>query len=616
MKHFYLKNIVFSFSLFFAITSNVLYAQVDITYQRLSLKVNPDTVFIEGESTICFRPTHVTNYIEIDLNDTFQIISFKYQNNEYPFTRLNHKIRVENESMFLSSRIDSIYIHYKGIPNNSFNSNSTNFLFHDTVPIFWTQSEPYGCADWWPTQNSLSDKIDSMDIIITCPSRYCSASNGILVSDSIHNFERISFWKHRYPIVPYLVGVAVTNYVMYYDTAYFENDTIPIMNFVFPEYEYEYRLNSFATAIMMHYFNVTYGEYPFKKEKYGHAQIPGYGGMENQTITFLSSYSYMLVAHELSHHWFGNYITCSSWSDVWLNEGFATYTSNLLLNYEPSPNGFDYWRWYCVNSITSEANGSVWVSDTSDRSIIFSGRLSYEKGGMLLHMIHYKIGDSLYFLTMKNYLNNPNFSYKFASTDDFKAVIEVTANIDLDNFFNYWFFGEGYPIFSIRAKNGVSNKLQIAINCQNSSLNNIPFQGELELLIKNSQFDTLVSVNMDESEKNLSFDLSFVPDSVIANPNHHLITPQTSVFINNEEKPSAVWIYPNPTADYVSFYCRETKIKHFIIYDNSGRLIFEESFDFPVKYYKMNVNLLIRGSYFVQFRSIGGLIFNNILIKI
>lgn len=592
---------------------NTIYSQLDITYQRLSLTINPDTTYIEGESIIYFKPTNNTNFILIDLNDTFQILNVKYQNIEIPYTRVNHKINIENNSLFLANRVDSIYIHYKGVPHNFFNANSTNFTKHDSVSIFWTQSQPYGCADWWPTQNNLSDKIDSLDIFVTCPSSNRSASNGLLISDTIIDNQRVSFWKHRYPIVPYLVGISITNYIMYYDTAYYMNDTIPIMNFVFPEYESEYRQNSFATAIMMKYFNNTYGEYPFKKEKYGHAQIPGYGGMENQTITFMSGYSYMLVAHELSHHWFGNYITCYSWEDIWLNEGFATYTSNLILNYEPSPNGFDNWRNYCVNSITSQNDGSVWVNDTNNRSRIFSGRLSYEKGGMLLNMIHHEIGDSLFYLTMKNYLNSSEFSYHFSSTNDFKAILENTTHLNFDHFFNYWFYGEGFPLFSMQAFTSNQNTLSINLKQQNSTFSNFLFKGYVELRIKNSIHDTLISVYIDDEEETYSLALSFSADSVILNPYYHLITPQIS--ITPLKKTSAFIIYPNPTHDDFTFVCMGEKAKKLLIYDVSGRIVFENQFESPQITSKINVSMLKKGLFFVQLIDDKNNIFINNFVK-
>ncbi len=602
-------------SLVFAFTLNTNVAQINITYQRLIFKVNPDTTFIEGESVIYFKPFETTNLIEIDLNDTFHMVSLKYQNIEYPYTRLNHKIRIENNSNFSKNRVDSIYIHYKGIPHNVFNNNSTNFGKHDTVPIFWTQSQPYGCADWWPTQNSLSDKIDSMDIFIESPSKYLSASNGVLISDTIIDNQRFSFWKHRYPITPYLVGIATTNYILYNDTAYYQQDTIPIMNFVFPEYEAEYRQHSFATAIMMNYFNITYGVYPFKKEKYGHAQIPGYGGMENQTITFMSSYSYMLVAHELSHHWFGNYITCSSWRDVWLNEGFATYTSNLLLNYEPSPNGFDSWRKYCVNSITSQSNGSVWVNDTNDRNRIFSGRLSYEKGGMLLHMIHHQIGDSLYYLTMKNYLNDYVYSYNFSSTIDFKTILENTSNLNFDIFFDYWFYSEGFPQLTLIALIDDQNKLTIHLNQKNSMSNHLIYDGNVELLVKNCFKDTLISIYLNDIEETYFVNLSFSADSIIVNPNYHLITPQIKKSIASYKKTCDFLLYPNPTCDNFTFYSYNGEIRKLFIYDILGHLVIEESFNFPQFTSKVDVSMLSKGVYLVQLIDCKNNIFNNNFIK-
>lgn len=613
MKRERLKILVFIYLCFNVLSSFNAFAQLDITFQRLNINVNPDTFYIEGETVIYFHPLSNTSNIQFDLNDTLQIISLKYQNNEYPFIHANHRITIQNPLFFQSNRTDSVYIKYKGVPVNTFNNNSLNKEIHEGVPIIWTQSQPYGCADWWPTQNSLSDKIDSIDIFIESPSIYRSASNGILISDTIVGLNRLSYWKHRYPIIPYLVAFSVTNYIMYFDTAYYLLDTIPIMNFVFPEYEAEYRANSFATAIMMNYFNNTYGEYPFHAEKYGHAQIPGNGGMENQTITFLSRYSYMLVAHELAHHWFGNYITCSSWSDIWLNEGFATYVSNLLLNYEPSPNGFDYWRSYCVESITSIPDGSVWVNDTTNRARIFSGRLSYEKGGMLLHMIHYQIGDSLYYKVMSEYLNSSN--YGLASTIDFKTILENKTQQNFDNFFNFWFWNQGYPLFDIECTTTLNNDVQLKVAQRNSTVNPYSFNGDLEVLIKDNSHDTLIRIPILNNQTFYTIKLGFSPDSVVVNPNHHIITPKFSFRVNKTILTSQLWVYPNPVTSVLNVFCQEQNIKKVKVFDVLGNCVYESINMSASSFLKIDVSDYQKGVYLILTSNVEGGTFTNYFIK-
>ena len=120
---------------------------------------------------------------------------------------------IESENFVL---YDFFTVYYHGEPGNT-GFGSFSQAKHGDVPIIWTLSEPYGALDWWPCKQSLTDKIDSINIIVTSPEPYRTASNGVLVSEIISNGKRTMHWKHRYPIVTYLVAVAVTNYTDYSD---------------------------------------------------------------------------------------------------------------------------------------------------------------------------------------------------------------------------------------------------------------------------------------------------------------------------------------------------------------------------------------------------------------
>lgn len=127
-------------------------------------------------------------------------------------------------------------------------------------------------------------------------------------------------------------------------------------------------------------------------------------------------------------------VTCSSFTEAWLNEGFATYVT-ALIDEKPSPNTFKSWRSSTINSITGVVNGSIDRKDTTDANRIYDYRLTYQKGAMVLHMLRWVVGDSAFFQGVRNYLNDPLLKYKYATTNDLRQHLEISSGKDLKFFF-------------------------------------------------------------------------------------------------------------------------------------------------------------------------------------
>jgi aminopeptidase N len=296
---------------------------------------------------------------------------------------------------------------------------------------------------------TLTDKVDSLDFYINIPVGNMAASNGLL-ADTLHSGNRVTYhWKHRYPIANYLIGMAVTNYAAYEDTVPTVYGDIHVLNYCYPENKSDWQAASSNTAAALQLYSRLFGAYPFIKEKYGQAQFNWGGGMEHQTMSFIYATDFELVNHEMAHQWFGDKLTCGSWADIWLNEGFAVYLSGLCYqNLQP-----EWWlsfRNTCLGPIRAYGlHGSVSCTDTNSVPRIFSGVLSYKKGAYLLHMLRWELGDSVFFAALRSYVNDTALTYSFTKTQMLERHLEAESGKDLSGFFAKWFYGQGYPSYAL-----------------------------------------------------------------------------------------------------------------------------------------------------------------------
>ncbi|MFH1298152.1 MAG: M1 family aminopeptidase, partial [Bacteroidota bacterium] len=475
---------------------------------------------------------------------------------------------------------------------------------HNGIPVLWTLSEPFGASDWWPCKNDLTDKADSVDILITAPAAYRSASNGILVSETIMGPDKITHWKHRYPIATYLVCLAVTNYAEYSDYVPFGTTMVEVLNYVYPEDSASAASQTPGIIPVMQLFDTLFGLYPFAKEKYGHCQFNLNGGMEHQTFSFMGSFGHELMAHELAHSWFGDMVTCGSWEDIWLNEGFATYLSGLT--YEHMFNG-EWWMPFKrnrIDKIVSLPDGSVWCDDTTDVGRIFNSRLSYAKGAMILHQLRWVIGDSAFFTAINNYLHDPDLAFGFARTTDLKAHLEATSGQDLTWYFEDWYTGQGFPSYQIQWDQA-GDTITLKIDQTQSHPSVSFFELPLSILIMNEMQDTTLRLDHTFSGETFMIHLPFSVDSVLFDPDLWLISANNSVIgsIPEIELGSSISVMPNPTDDLLHIlFSKLFETMTVQVLDVSGKLL-QETDASHMRSILLNFQGRSRGIYFIRLQA-------------
>ncbi len=529
--------------------SNANSNNFDVTYYHCVWEVDPAIRYIKGSVTFYFKMLQNGQSISVDLMNDLTTDSVKQGSSLLQFSHVNNELSITLNSIVDKGSLDSLTVYYQGIPANS-GFGSFILSTHANVSVMWTLSEPYGSRDWWPCKNGLDDKADSIDVYIIHPSEYKAASNGLLQTEMLveSGLKTITHWKHLYPIASYLVCMAVTNYLSLSDTIDIDGNLLSMLTYCYPESQTSFADGIQNTQDAMRLFSSAICPYPFIKEKYGHVQFGWGGGMEHQTSTFLVNTDEVLIAHELAHQWFGDQITCSSWHDIWLNEGFATFFSRFYMEKKYPDNAINARR-QVLEDIVVEPGGSVWVADTSNVDRVFDSRLSYKKGSFLLEMLRLKLGDSLFFKGLKNYQADTLLKYKYASTKDLQRNLEAVSGISLNHFFDQWFKGEGFPTYHLQWSMLGNRHVKIKINQQTSDPSVDFFEMLIPIKCMNSTQEKVIFLNNTLNQEIFIEGIGFAPDTIIIDPEYRIISKNNSAekIIFSDDRDPIVEINPNPT---------------------------------------------------------------------
>ncbi|MCB0400959.1 MAG: T9SS type A sorting domain-containing protein [Flavobacteriales bacterium] len=531
----------------------------DLKYHRCEWQVDPQVNYINGIVTSYFVPVVAGfNEIYFDLSTALTVDSVLYHGNPMAFNQLSgDALQILFPGTLSQGILDSVTVYYQGTPVNSTSLGGTFVQSgHLNDSVIWTLSEPYGALEWWPCKQDLNDKIDSIDVIITTPQQYRAGSQGLLVSETTVGPNKIYHWKHRYPIAAYLISMAVTNYAVYSETAPLSTGNLEVLNYVYPEDSLTWSIGTPDIVSLLQLFDTLVGPYPFANEKYGHAQFGRGGGMEHQTMSSMNNVSFNLMAHELAHQWFGDKVTCGSWEDIWLNEGFATYLSGIA-HKELAPTWWKAWREGIINSVTVQPDGSVFCTDTTDVSRIFSARLSYYKAACLLRMLEWKLGYNDFIIGVRNYLTDNTLAYSYAKTTDLKTHLENASGQNLTEFFNDWYFGEGHPSYQVQWTQ-IGNSAAFTIGQTQSHASVGFYEMPVPIYVKGAGQDTTLVFDHQFSGEQFNVTIPFTIDSVFFDPELWILSANPTVLHVDEVIPQGrVVLYPNPSEELVNIWVKE-----------------------------------------------------------
>ncbi len=584
-------------------------SKYDVKYLKLDINIETNNRSISGSALVEAKAVASLDSFTVELKDNIIVDSVFFNNVKVGFQHfLDHVIIKPAIPLPTGSSIQALY-YYHGVASSA--GVFAGFTASNGLSYTASLSESYQAREWFPAKQVLSDKIDSADIWITTSAVNKAGSNGLLqaIVDMPGNKKQYQ-WKTRYPMAYYHPSFAVGNYMdysIYAKPAAMAPDSILVQNYIVDNPAY---LNQFKGAIdrtptYIEKMSELFGLYPFNKEKYGHAMAAIGGGMEHQTMSTMEGFSASLISHELAHQWWGNNVTCATWNHIWLNEGFASYAEYLMV--ENVPQAFTTtpaaYMQSVHNDVLASPNGSVYVPDISifDENRIFNSRFSYNKGSAIIHTLRFELqSDAVFFQALRNY--QQQFKDSVATADDFRRVVETTSGKNLVDFFNQWYYGEGYPTFNVDySKQGDS--IVLFVNQTVSAPAVTPFfKGLYEIKIGTNQGDTTVKIQLTANNSFFKFRSDRVPNGVTVDPNNWVLnktgsitTPVIDVVTNSGE----VILFPNPTSNSFTVSYQANQFESLLLYDLGGRMLRKENIARSSTLKTLSINLPA-GIYFVR----------------
>ena len=421
------------------------------------------------------------------------------------------------------------------------------------MPQIWTQGETEASSVWFPTIDQPNAKT-TQEIFITVDEKYQTLSNGRLVSSKkIDGGKRVDHWKQDLPHAPYLFMMGVGEFKVVKDSYTRPNgEKMDVHYYVEPEWE-AYAQSIFGeTPEMIRFFSGLTGvEYPW--DKYHQIVVRDYvsGAMENTGAVIFGDYVYKndrellddndqsTIAHELFHHWFGDLVTCESWSNLPLNESFANYSQYLWDEHRYGVDQADYYadieaKGYYQTAQMQGYHDLIWF-DYDDKEQMFDGH-SYNKGGRILHMLRNYLGDEAFFAGMKNYLQTNKF--KPAEFHQLRLAFEEVCGEDLNWFFNQWFLGSAHPNLEFRHElDTINNEVDITV-FQKQDLELSPiYKLPMEIAYWDGNGKHVEKIVVDELEEAVSFPVSGDLEGIIFDNQQMLLA------ITSEDKTTDQYVH-------------------------------------------------------------------------
>jgi aminopeptidase N len=427
-----------------------------------------------------------------------------------------------------------IYYHHKNVVDNAFNVSGG---------MVFTDCEPEGARHWFPCWDKPSDKALA-ELTAKVPANVKLGSNGRLADSTLTGDTLYYHWISAENVATYLMVMsAKVNYkldIIYWHKISNPSDSIPI-RFYYNPYEDPSVIESLIDS-MTTYYSRNWCEHPFEKNGFATLNnLFAWGGMENQTLTSLcpGCWDVDMVSHEFAHQWYGDMITCGTWADIWLNEGFASWSECYWVE---SSGGYTNYLQRVQSFASQYLSGNPgwaisdpdWAIHTPSVNILFDWEITYCKGACVLHQLRYVLGDSLFFQVLRTYCADTNYKFKSATISDFNREVNTVTGQDYDWFFNEWIFEPNHPEYynTYDFKDLGGGNWQVDFYTTQTQTNPVFFKMPLEVKIHfTDNSDSLIRVSNDYNNQAFLWVFNKQPQTFTFDPDDEIVLKLSSTIV-------------------------------------------------------------------------------------
>ncbi|MEM6261705.1 MAG: M1 family aminopeptidase [Bacteroidota bacterium] len=500
----------------------------DIIAYKFELDLNDENDSIKGKALISIRPEKSCKEIRLDLVGTtpgeptgMTVFEVQLDGKLTGFDHQNDRLVIPISAAQWGDTLH-VAIRYAGIPADGLIISKTKFGDRS----FFGDNWPDRAQHWLPVEDHPADKA-FCEFIVTAPSHYQVVGNGALQEETdLANGDRLTHWKSTVPLPTKVMVIGAARFAVQQLP---DIQDIPLSSWVYPQNReagfFDYRQ---ADSILA-FFIQNIGPYPYAKLANVQSKTR-YGGMENASNIFYMEGSVTgerkhepLLAHEIAHQWFGNSATEADWPHIWLSEGFATYFTHLYNEYTYGKDRMrvdmqkDKAR---IQAFIKMAPNATVVDTQTTELIRLLNPNSYEKGGWVLHMIRYEVGDEDFWKGIRTYYER--FHLKNAITADLQQVMEEVSGKELGWLFQQWLYYPGIPEVGYEWKYNEASQsilLELTQTQQASTVFRLPIEVEVTWEDRKKQ----VKLVMDQPQQQFTIKARQVPESVSLDPEAWLL---------------------------------------------------------------------------------------------